>query len=64
MMNYGINVAAYRPPRVISVVFVEVESSFLNGTLSENMSFESTGQEVERYSFSPTSTSFKHQWGD
>lgn len=62
MMNY--NIAAYQPPRVLTVVFVEVESSFLNGSVSENMSFESTGQEVERYSFSPTSTGFSHQWGD
>ena len=52
----------YHPPRVLREVGAFVETSFLLGSIVDNIGVvESTGQEVKEYDFSDE-TQFNHTW--
>ena len=52
----------YKCPLVIREVGVETETSFLLGSIVDNVgAVESTGQEVKEYDFSEEQT-FNHTW--
>jgi hypothetical protein len=52
----------YKSPLVLREVGVETETSFLLGSIVDNVgAVESTGQEVTEYNFSDN-TQFNHTW--
>lgn len=53
----------YKRPLVLKEVGVEIETSFLLGSIVDNVgAVESTGQEVQEYDFSEAGNQFNHTW--
>lgn len=56
----------YQTPRVLTEVRVQLESDFLKGSVVDNLTVVSAGQEVEEYDFSITEEAnpFTITWED
>ena len=52
----------YVSPVVLQSVSLEMEEGILAGSVANNASVQTTGQEVVTYDFSPSSTTFNHEW--
>ena len=52
----------YIMPRMVQQVEVRLECAFLNPSVVDTMTVESTGQEVGGVFDYSTSTSFNHEW--
>ena len=53
----------YQSPAILHQVTVRMEGSILTASIHENMTVETTGQEVVTYgSFDAGDTGFNHEW--
>ena len=52
----------YVIPRIIQVTKVCLERDFLQGSVVDKLTVESTGQEVETFDYASPTTQFNHEW--
>lgn len=54
--------ATYQSPAVIRLTEVLLEQDFLDGSVVDKLTVESTGQQVETFDYGSSTTQFNHEW--
>ena len=52
----------YQSPAVIQLTEIRLELDFLDGSVVDKLTVESTGQQVETFDYASPTTEFNHEW--
>lgn len=54
--------SSYQAPAVLQQAKVCLERDFLQGSVVDKLTVESTGQQVETFDYASSTTQFNHEW--